>query len=106
MTRDEARALADRVLALSQAADDTRVNITSEWGGNTRFADASITTSGGVTNVTVTVTVTGVPLTRAMLRVWDVAPPGWYVAGSPGAVIVYPSCWWEASTDHSTTSLG
>ncbi len=58
MTRDEARALADRVLALSKAADETRVNITSEWGGNTRFADASITTSGGVTNVTVTVTVT------------------------------------------------
>jgi len=57
MTRDEARALADRVLALSKA-DATRVNITSVWGGNTRFADASITTSGGVTNVSVTITVT------------------------------------------------
>ena len=34
------------------------MNVTSEWGGNTRFADASITTSGGVTNTTVTVTVT------------------------------------------------
>ena len=34
------------------------MNISSEWGGNTRFADASITTSGGVTNTSVTVTVT------------------------------------------------
>jgi predicted Zn-dependent protease len=57
MTRDEAKALADRVLALSKA-DETRVNITSRWSGNTRFADASITTSGGITDVSVTVTVT------------------------------------------------
>jgi predicted Zn-dependent protease len=57
MTREEARALADRVLSLSKA-DQTRVNITSEWAGNTRFADASITTSGGITDVSVTVTVT------------------------------------------------
>ncbi len=58
MTREEARALADRVLALSKSADETRVNITSTWGGNTRFADASITTSGGITDVVVDVTVT------------------------------------------------
>jgi predicted Zn-dependent protease len=58
MTRDEAKALADRVLALSKAADQTRVNITSGWSGNTRFADASITTSGGITDVNVEVTVT------------------------------------------------
>ena len=58
MTRDEARALADRVLALSKSADQTRVNITSTWSGNTRFADASITTSGGITDVIVEVTVT------------------------------------------------
>ncbi len=51
MTRDEAKALADRVLALSKGADQTRVNITSSWSGNTRFADASITTSGGITDV-------------------------------------------------------
>jgi predicted Zn-dependent protease len=57
VTRDEAKALADRVLALSKA-DETRVNITSRWSGNTRFADASITTSGGITDVAVTVTVT------------------------------------------------
>ena len=57
MTREEAKALADRVLSFS-TADQTRVNITSEWGGNTRFADASITTSGGVTDISVEVTVT------------------------------------------------
>ena len=33
-------------------------NISSEWSGNTRFADANITTSGGVTDTSVTVTVT------------------------------------------------
>ena len=57
MTRGEAKTLADRVLSFSKA-DQTRVNITSEWNGNTRFADASITTSGGVTNVSIDVTVT------------------------------------------------
>ena len=57
MTREEAKALADRVLALSKA-DQTRVNITSTWSGNTRFADASITTAGGITDMTLTVTAT------------------------------------------------
>ena len=57
MTREEAKALAGRVLSFSKA-DQTRVNITSEWTGNSRFADASITTSGGITNVEVTVTAT------------------------------------------------
>ncbi len=57
MTREEAKALADRVLSFS-TAEQTRVNITSTWGGNTRFADASITTSGGTTDVSVTVTAT------------------------------------------------
>ena len=57
MTREEAKALADHVLSFSKA-DETRVNITSEWSGHTRFADASITTSGGITNVSVTVAAT------------------------------------------------
>ena len=57
LSRDQARALADRVLKMS-TADETRVNITSEWSGNTRFADSSISTSGGVTNITVRVTAT------------------------------------------------
>ena len=57
LTRDQAKALADRILAMSQA-DETRVNIVSAWMGNTRFADSSITTSGGTLNVEVRVTVT------------------------------------------------
>jgi predicted Zn-dependent protease len=56
LTRDQAKAIADRVLALS-TADQTRVLIVSTWSGNTRFADARITTSGGVTDTTLTVTV-------------------------------------------------
>src|ERR1044072_1479685 len=56
LTRDQAKALTDRVLALS-TADQTRVVIVSTWSGNTRFADASITTSGGVTDTTLTITV-------------------------------------------------
>ena len=57
LARDEAKALADRVLAMS-TADQTRVTIVSTWNGNTRFADARITTSGGVTDTAVTVTAT------------------------------------------------
>jgi predicted Zn-dependent protease len=57
LTRDQAKALADRVLKFS-TADETRVNIASTWSGNTRFADSSITTSGGSGDVSVTVTVT------------------------------------------------
>jgi predicted Zn-dependent protease len=57
VTREQAKALADRVLSLS-TGDQTRVTIRSERDGNTRFADASITTSGGVTNTSLTVTVT------------------------------------------------
>ena len=56
LTRDQAKALADRVLALSKA-DQVRVLIVSTWSGNTRFADGRITTSGGVTDTTLTVTV-------------------------------------------------
>jgi predicted Zn-dependent protease len=57
ITRDQAKELADHIITLSQA-DQTRVNIVSEWSGNTRFADASITTSSGITDTTVTITVT------------------------------------------------
>ncbi|MCC7054328.1 MAG: TldD/PmbA family protein [Gemmatimonadaceae bacterium] len=57
LTRDQAKALADRVLAFAKA-DETRVNIASGWTGNTRFAGNEITTSGGSTNTTVTVTST------------------------------------------------
>ncbi len=57
LTRDQAKALADRVLAFAKA-DETRVNIASGWAGNTRFAGNEITTSGGITNTTITVTST------------------------------------------------
>lgn len=57
LSREEAKALADRVLSFSMA-DETRVNIMSEENGNTRFADAQITTSGGAADTSVTVTAT------------------------------------------------
>jgi predicted Zn-dependent protease len=56
LTREQAKALTDRVLALS-TAEQTRVVIVSTWNGNTRFADARITTSGGITDTTLSVTV-------------------------------------------------
>ena len=58
MTREEARVIADRVLSFASGVDQARVNLISEWSGNTRFADGGITTSGGVTNTSVTITVT------------------------------------------------
>ena len=57
LSRDDARALADRVLAFARA-DETRVTINSGWNGNTRFAGNEITTSGGITDTRVTVTST------------------------------------------------
>ena len=57
LSREQAKALADRVLSFAKA-DETRVNITSGWSGNTRFAGNEITTSGGTTNTTITVTST------------------------------------------------
>ena len=56
LSREQAKSLADRVLALS-TAEQTRVVMVSTWSGNTRFADARITTSGGVTDTTLTITV-------------------------------------------------
>jgi predicted Zn-dependent protease len=58
ITEAQAKALAERVLAMAAAVDGARVNISSEWSGNTRFADGSITTSGGITDTSVTVSVT------------------------------------------------
>src|SRR5262245_6008307 len=57
LSRDEARALTARALSFS-TADQTRVTVTSERSGNTRFADGGITTSGGSNDTSVTVTVT------------------------------------------------
>jgi predicted Zn-dependent protease len=58
LSRDQAKSLTDRALSFATGVDQARVNVTNEWSGNTRFADASITTSGGITNTTLTVTVT------------------------------------------------
>lgn len=55
LSREDAEALARRVLALSKA-DEARVNITSGIQGNTRFAQNQISTSGDSSNATVTVT--------------------------------------------------
>ncbi|MGE4056076.1 MAG: PmbA/TldA family metallopeptidase, partial [Vicinamibacterales bacterium] len=57
LTREAARALADRVLDLS-TAEQTRVNILSYRNGHTRFADGSITTSGSVTDASMYITAT------------------------------------------------
>lgn len=57
LTREQAKALADKVLSFSRA-DETRVVISSEWSGNTRFAGGEITTSGGITDTTVSVVCT------------------------------------------------
>jgi predicted Zn-dependent protease len=54
LTREQAKALADRVLAMS-TADETRVVVNSAWEGNTRFAGGEITTSGESVNTTVSV---------------------------------------------------
>src|SRR5438552_1466920 len=57
LSRADAKTLADRILAMAKA-DETQVNINSDWEGNTRFADGGITTSGESVDTTVTVTST------------------------------------------------
>ena len=57
LTREQAKALTDRVLAFA-TADETRVNVSAGWSGNTRFAGGEITTAGGTTDVSVAVTST------------------------------------------------
>ena len=57
MTEADARALTQRVIAMA-TADGVRVNINASWQGNSRFATSEITTSGGVTDTTVNVSVT------------------------------------------------
>src|SRR5262245_53388930 len=57
LSREQTKALTDRVLSFAKA-DETRINITTGWAGNTRFAGNEITTSGGTTDTNVTVTST------------------------------------------------
>ncbi len=54
LSRDEAKALTDRILAFS-TADETRVNVRSGSAGNTRFAGGQVTTSGDTANTIVSV---------------------------------------------------
>jgi predicted Zn-dependent protease len=54
LSRDEAKALCDRVLGFA-TADDVRVNVSSGTSTNTRFAVNQISTAGDNTNVSVTV---------------------------------------------------
>jgi len=55
MSSDEARALTQRVLAFA-TADETQLNLSAGWQGNTRFAGNEITTAGGTTDIRLTVT--------------------------------------------------
>jgi predicted Zn-dependent protease len=57
LTRDQAQALANRALGLA-TAEQTRITLSSSQSGNTRFAASEITTAGGVTDTTVTITST------------------------------------------------
>lgn len=57
MTRDQAEALAKRVLAMS-TADEARVNVMSSWRGDTRFAAGEITTSGSADDTVISITST------------------------------------------------
>ena len=54
LTRDEARALVNRISGFSKA-DAIRVNIRSGWSGNTRFAGGQVTTSGDTTDTSITI---------------------------------------------------
>ncbi len=73
LTRDEAKAIADRALAASKA-DAVRVVISSSWSGNTRFSGNEITTSGGVNDTAVNVTSTiGKRQASATTNLLDVA---------------------------------
>lgn len=55
LTEAQARALADRVIAMS-TAEETEVSISSYWTGNTRSAVNRITTAGEIENTSVAVT--------------------------------------------------
>ena len=54
LSSEQAKALADRVLGMAKA-EETRVSISNDWSGNTRFAGGEINTSGELNDTTVTV---------------------------------------------------
>jgi predicted Zn-dependent protease len=55
LSEADARRITDRVLSLSEA-DHCRVNLSSAMDGNTRFAQNQMSTSGDITNTSLTVT--------------------------------------------------
>ncbi len=55
LSRDDAKALCDRVLALSKA-NECRVNVSSGWRGYTRVATNRITSAGGSESISVGIT--------------------------------------------------
>jgi predicted Zn-dependent protease len=54
LTRDEAKALIDRIVKMSKA-ESIQVNIGGGYSANVRFADNQMSTAGGVTNFTVVI---------------------------------------------------
>jgi predicted Zn-dependent protease len=54
LSAEQAKALANRILGMAKA-DETRVAISTDWSGNTRFAGGEITTSGESNDTGVTV---------------------------------------------------
>ena len=54
LSAEQAKAIADRVIGMAKA-DETRVTVSSDWSGNTRFAGGEITTSGESNDVSVTI---------------------------------------------------
>jgi predicted Zn-dependent protease len=57
LSATDAKALIDKALSFA-TSDEVRIDVRSGWTGNTRFARGEITTSGGTTDTTVTVTAT------------------------------------------------
>ena len=54
LTRDEARALVERIVKMSKA-ESIQVNIGGGYSANVRFADNQMSTAGGITNFTVVI---------------------------------------------------
>ena len=54
LSAEQAKAITSKILGMA-TADSTRVSVSSDWTGNTRFAGGEITTSGESNDVSVTV---------------------------------------------------
>jgi predicted Zn-dependent protease len=54
LSAEQAKAIANKIIGMAKA-DETRVSISSDWSGNTRFAGGEITTSGESNDIGVTI---------------------------------------------------